>query len=323
MPFTAKRTFPFTFVENGVFEAKITKGMIESGILLSGVYNSVVTGAATSIRALAHPIKRILVIADNKYVKVIKGADLVTIPRVFEQTALAALIVPPSAVGVATYPNCEFNLPVFFCQPGIRDKDGRDSTDLPTWAYGDITLRVEMGSHADLFVGGAGSVNIPVGSMTFTQLDVADLTIVDPNATVRSLKLHVERYIELPVAAAALAALKLEIGNTSDIRAIVITQEDANGEPTNGIINTVTLKENNTTEIISGVPWRTIRTDNARLYGVTMPTGVAVLEFADDGDVRDIYRGSQKSKVDLFFNTNAVAGNIRAHLLTIERALGT
>lgn len=315
---TAKRSFPITFQENGVTEAKLTRGMVMLGLLLSVVYTATVTGAATSVRAAAMPIKSVSLIGDNgKVLHSIKGADLVAKARILEQTALAALIVPPSGVAVAAY-TAEAHLPIFFAQAFA---DNGDLTALPSYAYDDLTLRVEWGSHSEVFVGGAGSVAVAVGDASFTQLDAAGFPIADPQALARSLGVSVDRYKTQVAPAVATQELTISVPTTADIRAIMITAEDANGEPTNAIVNKITLLENNTTRVYSRVPWKSLRADNAKIYGVTMPTGVAVIEFAEDRDIRDIYEATLKDNVDLVLDVSAVAGSIRAHFITIERPI--
>lgn len=312
---TAKRSFPIAFIENGVTEAKLTRGMVMFGLVLSVVYSVTLTGAATSVRALALPIKRLSLIGDNgKVLHSIVPADAITKARLYEQTPLAALLTPPTVTTTGTQSG-EAHLPLFFKQAFA---DNGDLTSLPTFAYDDLTLRVEWGSVAELFVGGVGSVAVTVGNSTFTQLDAADFPMPDPIALARSLGVSVDRYKQAAATGVANREFPISVPVTADIRAIILTTEDANGEPTNAILNTVTLLENNSVRVYSNVPAKTLRADNAKIYGGTMPTGVCVIEFAEDGDISDIYAATKKDTVDLLLDVAAVAGNIRAHFVTIE-----
>lgn len=318
--FTAKRSYPIPFIENGTTEAKITRGMVMLGLMLSVVYAVNITVAGTAVRSISAPIKRITVIGDNgRILHSIKTADAINKARIYEQTALANLLTPVAGAGVANTTNLEANVPIMFAQPFSNNGT---LTSLPSFAYDDLTLRVEWGSVTDLVTGTpTGTVTVAAGAATFTQLDAAALAIPNPRALARTLGVSVDRYKEVAVTAVALSELTLSIPVTADLRSIVITTEDATGEPTNAILDKVTLLENNTTRVYSAVPQKTLRSDNAKVFGVAMPTGVSVLEFAEDYDIANIYPATRKDNLDLVFSTLAVAGTIRAHFCTIERPL--
>lgn len=326
--FTAKRSFPINNpvpVAGGTSLYAITKGMIEQGVLISVLYSVNVTGAGAAVRARSLPIRRISLIGDNnKTLQAWYARDLIAIAQIFEQTPLGALLVPASAAALANYTNLEAHVPLKFEQ--MRAKDS-DRTALPTYAYQNLTLAIEWGNVADLFTDGgtlAGAITFTANGATVTQLDYADVVI--PNANVarsiaRQMDVSVGRYLELVQGAVANAAAEIDLGTTADIRGLLLASElTSTGEPTNTIVNSVTLKEDRTLDVIAGVPWASLRAENSKHFGLTMPAGYAVIDFADDGDARrqSIYRATQKAKVQQLFNTAAVAGTVRVALLTIE-----
>lgn len=323
--FKAKRTFPIVPapVEGGTSEFRITPGMVQAGVVISVLYSTNVTGAGAAVRAYSLPIRRISLIGDNgKTLQSWKATDLIRVAQIWEQTPIGALLTPAAAAAVANYTGLEAHVPLMFEQP--RSPNG-DSTALPTFGYANLTLRIEWGTVADLFTNGgtlAGTVTFTANGATVTQLDYADLVIPNGLALVRSMPVSVGRYAaEMIQAAAANPAAEIDLGTTANIRAIMIVSElTSTGEPTNTIVNKVTLQEDNTNNVFSAVPWASIRADNGKHFGLTLPTGVAVIDFAEDGviDLNAIYRATQKSKVKLLLDTAAVAGTVRAALLTIE-----
>jgi hypothetical protein len=325
MPFLAKRSFPIVPlpVDSGSSDFKLTRGMVEAGVLVSVLYSANVTAAGTAVRARSIPIKRILLKDDvGNTLQMWRAADLVSVAQVFEQAAVGGMLVPASAFAIANYTALEAHIPLMFEQYGANIKN-RDMTALPTFAFKDpgLTLTIEWGSVFDLFVTGgalAGLITFTANGAVVTQLDYADAQIKNGAALARIMPQSINRYLEVVQAAVATDPLSIDIGNTANIRGIILTQElTSTGEPTNTIINNVSFVEDNTLSVFARVPWASIRADNAKHFGVTMPTGVAVIDFAESGDMKDIYRATQKNKVRLDFSTAAVAGTIRAALLTV------
>lgn len=308
--------------DGGVSEMKLTPGMILSGLMLSVLYSVNVTTAGAAVRTRSLPIKRVSLIGDNgKYIHSIKGVDLITKALIFEQTPVGALLVPASGFAIANYTALEAHVPIFFRQPHA---DNGDKTSLPTYAYQNLTLRVEWGSVTDLLTGTpVGPITFTANGQTVTQIGAAGLGLdaMRGAAIARILKLSVDRYVEVTQGAVAATDLELKIGNTSDVRAMLLTSElTSTGEPTDTIVNSLRLTENNSVNVYASVPWKTLKAENARVFGLTMPTGVALIDFAEDRDIDNIYPASLKDAVSMFFNTAAVAGTIRAHLMTIERS---
>lgn len=315
--FTSQTTLPVAFVENGQTDVSLTRGMLMTGLMLSVLYAVTLTSAATSIRANAVPIKSIQVLGDNnKVFHTIVPTDAVNKARIFEQTPLAAIIAPPTVTTTGTQ-NAEAHIPLFFRQPGINLVNAA-LTDLPSWAFDNLTLRINWGSVNEVFVGGVGSVAAPTGNCAVIQNQLAGIAIPNPAQYARALGLSVDRYKPVAAPAAAQTEFSIPLALTADIRALLITSEDANGELTNGIINSFTLKEDSTTVLFGALPWKSVRVDNAKRYGVTMPPGVAVLDWADDGDITDIYNHNGRRNLDLILNVTANAGTIRVLTMSIE-----
>lgn len=328
--FLSKKSYPINPlpVDSGTSDYAVTRGMIEAGLVITVPYSVNVTGAGTAVRARSLPIKRVSLIGDNgKTLQAWKAQDLIALAQIWEQTPVGALIVPASAATVANYTGLQAHIPLMFKQPSSPKGD---ATNLPTFGYANLTLRIEWGSVATLFTDpgtltGTITFTAPsggVGGPMVTQLDVADFPIPSAEAglaLVRSMPVAVGRYIEMTQTAVANAAAELDLGTTANIRGILITAElGTTGEPTDTIVNAVSLQEDNTNYVFTSVPWTAIRADNSKHFGITMPTGIAVIDFAEDGDIFNIYRAVQKSKVKLILNTAAVAGTVRAALLTIE-----
>jgi hypothetical protein len=315
---TTKRTYPLAFIENGITEIKLPRNHVELHGMVSVKYADNVTVAGTAVRARGSPIKRISLIGDNgKVLHSIKPQDAIRKAEIYEQTALAQLVTVAAGAGIANNTNLTADIPLFFRQPFAENGD---LTSLPTWIYDELTLRIEWGGHAEVIVGGTGAVTVATGDATFTLMGAADFgRIADPIAFGRSLGVSVDRYKEAATGGAAATEFTIELPTTADVRALLVVAEDANGEPTNALINKITLLENNTVRVYSGVAARALRADNARVFGVGMPPGTYVLEFAEDMDIASIYGATAKDDLDLVLDVAAVAGAVvRVHQITIE-----
>lgn len=314
---TTKRTYPLAFIENGITEIKLPRNHVELHGMVSVAYSDNVTVAGTAVRARGTPIKRISLIGDNgKVLHSIKPQDAIRKAEIYEQTATSLLVTPPAGFGIAVHTGSA-DIPLFFRQPFA---DNGDLTALPTWIYDELTLRIEWGGHAELIVGGTGAVSVAVGASTFTLMGAADFgRIADPIAFGRSLGVSVDRYKEAATGGGAATEFTIELPTTADVRALLVVAEDANGQPTDALINKITLLENNTVRVYSSVAARALRADNARVFGVAMPPGTYVLEFAEDMDIASIYGATAKDDLDLVLDVAAVAGAVvRVHQITIE-----
>lgn len=308
------------FAENETREVKLAKGFLEEGLVISGDYTATVTADATSVRAYACPIKSISLIGDGgKAIHTVKPADLIAEQLIYEQAPLAAMLTVPSGITAAGGPYTgQFNIPLPFKEP-FADKG--DVTMMPTWMYDELTLRVEWGSHAELYVGGSGSVAMSVAP-SVVQAGVEDdfRALGDPFEWGAQLLRSLRGYKEETVTAVADSEYTIELPRTADYRSIIIATVDANGEPVDTILNKVTLLVNNNNRQVSNIPRSAIRADNAKIFGVTMPTGYHVLEFAEDKDIipPNILPARQFTALDLVINKLAVAGKIRVYYKRLE-----
>lgn len=317
--FVAKRTFPINPlpVDGGTSTHTLTPGQLEEGVLISVLYSANVTAVGTAVRTYSMPVRRISLVAGSTTLQQWRASDLIRIAQIFEQTPIGALLVPASGVAIANYTNLEAHIPLMFRQPGRGDKN--DATSIPTWAYkkgvNDLQLVIEWGSVTDLLTGApTGAVTFTARGATVTQLDYADVAIPgnDSMAFARQFPVNLSSYKELVQLAVANTEAEIDIGTLVNIRALmIVTELTSTGEPTNTLVNKITLKEDNSLNVHENLPWASIRADNAKHFGLTLPTGVAILDFAEDGDIFKIYRAQQKQSVKMILDTAAVAGTVR------------
>lgn len=329
----SKRAFNFNTqpVDGGTTTYSLSPGMVESGFTISAPYSANVTAVGLAVRVYPLPVRRVIV-ADKfgNTLHIWRARDLVPFAQIYEQTPLAAQFTGPSGFAIANYTGLICHLHLTFDQigPKISPEDGM-RTGLPTFAYGKdgLLVTVEWGSVTDLLTGTPtgtitfGPASAAAGAPIIEQIDYADLRIPNPRQFASQMDIAVNRYKEISQAAAtANAALELPLDTDANIRALMLIQETANGEPTETLVDTVTMTEDNVLSPYVNRPWATIKAENAKHFGLTMPTGIVVIDFAEDGNVdRDaIYRAVDKNKVSLFFKTEAVIGTVRAAMLTIK-----
>lgn len=306
-----------TFAENATREVRLNKGFLEEGLLISAKYTDTISVAATSVRAFPIPIKQIQLVADGgKVLHSVRPGDLAREAQIYEQSALAPIITPPPAVGVGAQAG-EFNLFLPFKEPFAAEGA---ITNLPTWIFDELLLKIEWGGHAEVMVGGTGVITVQ--QLDVVQVGVQDdfSALGDPFVWGRQLLRSIRSFKEEVVTAVADQNFTIELPRTTDFRSIVLVTLDANLEPINTIINRVTLEIDSTLRQVSRVPYNSIRSDNAKLFGVALPNGVSILEFAEDQDIvpPNILEATKMSKLDLIIDKAAVAGTIRVYQKRIE-----
>lgn len=331
--YLAQRTFDINPapVEGGTSNVKLVRGAVEAGVQIDVLYSVNVTTTGAAVRAYSLPVRRISLIGTNtggngNTLKVWTASDLIRIAQVLEQAPIGGLIVPASGFGVANYTGLEAHIPLMFNQPSKINNP--DMTAIPTFAYSELTLKIEWGTVVDLLTGTpVGPITFTAGGATVTQLDYADLPIPTTEAglvVTRSLFRSIDRWADMTQGAAANLKAEIDLGTSENIARILIVSElTSTGEPTNTIIDRISIQEDNTNYVHQDLPWTTLRADNARQFGLTLPVGMAILDFADNGNaqINDIYRATQKGKVKLLIKTLAVAGTVRAAIMGIAPPL--
>lgn len=299
-----------TFVANSTQEVKLQPGYLEEGFTVRIDGSVTVSGAASSVQPRASLLKEIRLVVDKGVVlQDWLAHDLVIEQEIYEQNLEANQITPPSGTGTGTYTFSSTHT-VTLREP-FAGKLG-DLTMLPSWLYNTLTLQLIFGDFTSLFSGGAGTL----GAITVqvSQNGVVDYPMPKEfagNAVAfgRALGRAIKTYDQESFAS-ALPTFTIDVPLTDDIRSMVLLAYNNSGALDDTVINNVTLKVNGNTEVVSRVGWTSLKGENARVFGVAMPTGVAILESSEDQDIRHIYEVTGYSKASLIFNT-AAAGSVR------------
>lgn len=303
-----RRVEGFTFSENGTTSTKLPKGLLERGLLITGAGILTISGAGSAVRTRGTPIRRIALHADNGVVlHSVVPSDLIREAELYEQTALSALVSPPPAATVAAHA-FSFAIPLMFVEPFAAMGN---VTALPTWVYQELTLVIDWGSHAQLVVGGAGAITTMAVALTALGAESDFSGMGDARVWGRDMGRSMRSYVQVAAPGAASQEFAIEIARTADIRSLIIVTEDANGVPTDGILNDVTLQIDNIRRQFSRVPIAAIKVNNSKVFGIAPPVGTYVLEFADDRDIANVLEATRMSDLRLILNTTAVAGTIR------------
>ena len=309
----------FTFLENRVTQVKLPKGFLEEGLVITGDYDDTITTIATSVRTYGCPIRVIRLVGDGgKVIHSATPADLIAEALVYEAAGLADMVSPPAAVAVGVQPG-RFAIPLMFAEP-FSGKD-RLRTALATWAYDELTLEIEWGSHAEIYVGGVGSITRMNLSLTAEGAEADYSGMGNPFEWAGRLHRMLRGYKTVAIAGAAVGT-PIELLRTADVRSIFIWTLDANGVPVDTMLDKITLQLNDSRNLFTAVAARAIKSSNSKLYGlgVPMPTGLYILEFAEDQDIFDVLPARGLTSLNLFVDTLAVAGSIRVFQRRIESA---
>lgn len=316
------------FSENNIKDVKLPRGTLYDSITIDVPWRSTVTADATAVRTRGAPIKYVQLIGDaNKVHYSAKLQDIIRMDELFGKASLAQILTSPSGVTAAGGPY-----------------DARVKITIPltsTWAYaGELTalaswrqskdpiLRIAWGSHAEVYRGGTGSVALQPSQTTHALLGNIENFSLGGMTTAQygdALGVKVESYDEKTYTTAQ-TNLRQEIPNTADVRALVITGEDTNGDPLSELEMakiSFDMVENTLARVQAGVNLGVLRAQNARQFGYSngLPPGVAVLDFADDLDIVHIYPATKKNKVELIFTTATPAAGtytLRTHIIGIE-----
>jgi len=316
------------FTENVAVDTEIKRGPMFDKLIIDVPWTSTVTADATAVRTRGAPIKTISFIGDaNKTYYSAKLQDIIRMQEIFKAASLAQILTSPSGVTAAGGPYTgRVKLTIPFTSPHA---DMGELTSLASWRISkDPKLRIEWGSHAQVYRGGTGSTAVTSGLAHVMLVSVSGFAVpagMNVNEYGDSLGVKVETYDEKTYTAAN-AALKQEVPTTADLRAIVITGEDNNGDPLSEAEMakiSFDLKENTYSTVQAGINLGTLRAQNVEDYGFSsaLPPGTAVLDFADDKDILNLYLATTKASVDLVFNVAVPAAGtytLRCHFIGIE-----
>lgn len=317
---TLRRIDGLAFRENDTTEVAIPRGFLEAELRLSLVYTATLTVAGTAVKPRGTPIRRVQLVTDGgRVLQSFRPESVIKELEVFEQTALAAINSPPTGFGVGANAGA-VDLVIPF-----RSMHANDPmlTALPTWVYESVILRIEWGTVADVFVGGAvaGTFTAAVVSLSAAGVDDDFTALGDPYAWGRQLLRLNRTYVERPAPAAAQLEYAFELPRTAAIRAVMIETLDANGLGVNTILNAVTLEVNGQLRPVARMFARQIQAGNAKTYGVAMPAGLYVIDFAEDRDTLDILMATDFTTLVALLDVTAIAGTIRMHLIRHEPSL--
>ena len=227
-----RRQFLANLTENGAFTFDLGRGADIESVMIRITGTANVTTAGTAVRAMAPTqlLKRIELIADGKN-------TICSAPGWFltkgQKRAQTGYMLPPTAATIAAY-SVEMNAILDQALiDGIRPKD----SNLRTAGMSLLQLRLTTGALTDLFTG------TPAGSMTVFQCEIVTVeTIEQPDEKgniTRPLYLQKRSYQDIAISASnANQQVILPVGNA--LRGVTILAT-INGEPSNAVVNNVTL----------------------------------------------------------------------------------
>lgn len=307
------------FGDSQQFDVPLPKGQLLSGLVLSVQYTDTVTVASAAARTYGSPLSEFFIIGDGgKAIINLRPQTALKIAQLYEQAALGSIVNPPTSLATGAQVGT-IDLPIMFAEPFA---DRGLATLLPTWLYDNILFRARWGSHANVYQGGTGALSLGAGQQVqlsgiAAQSDFSKLG--DPFVWAKKLSRQLLGYQEVAAPGAVNAQFSIPLPRTADYRSLIIETEDANGQPTDNIINTITLLVDNTVRQFNVVPYTSQRAENAKVFGVqAMPTGLVILEFAEDRDITHLLQARRMTDLQLVLDVKATAGTIRVSHNRIE-----
>lgn len=158
---------------------------------------------------------------------------------------------------------------------GYRPKDSAFQAELANL----LQLRVTTGALSELVTPGGSTVL----TLASANLDVYMHTLHEPENQQGEPKAVRKRTTQTITYTSANSNYRLRLPTGNVIRHITIHAKDS-GAPSNSLVNSVQLAINGI-DIRKSATWAALRSENYARTGVTAPTGFAVLDSADAGDV--------------------------------------
>jgi hypothetical protein len=312
------------FSENNTTEVRLPKGMLLSELLLSGSYTDTIAGAsATAAKTYGAPIKTISLVADGgKVLHTARPADLIREGQIYEQCFITDINAPPTVLTVGAQTG-SFDIPLPFVEPFANQGY---TTALPTFIYDELILRVEWGSHAQIYQPGASTGIVTIAatqSINVTGIAMQEnfVPLGDPFVWGRKLSRSLRSFKEVALPGAAQTNFTIDLPRTADIRSLLITFEDANSQPSDALCNFVTLEVDNNLRQFNTMLYRALRSNNSKVFGMIgtgMPKGCCVLDFAEDRDITKILEATKMTALNLILDVPATAGTVRVFQKRIE-----
>lgn len=301
--------------ENGQATFDLSRGYDYESIHIRITANVNVTTAGTAVRALApcQLLKRMELIADGKN-------TIASVPgwwlRLNTRRSNSGYQLPPTAATIATYA-VEFNGILDQAMiDGVRPKD----SNLRTAKMSLLQARFTFGALADLFTGS------PAGTITAFQIELITVETVElPGADGKisdPLYLQKRSYQDISLPASnANAQVILPVGNA--LRGVTILAT-VNGEPSNSVINNVTLASG--VDVRFNLPGPALQRLTSMDYegiGIvsnyatwacssSLPTGIYEVDLMRNGGndvkVTDAWDLSKASEAKLILDVNGGAG---------------
>lgn len=315
MPIISKRrVLGLAHQPGGVTEVALQRGFLEESLSID-VTGTLTLSVIGDVRAYSLPIKRVELVADNgKVLASVMAADLIKEQVIYEQNPAAAQYLAPLGT-VAAHP-FRVNLLLPFREPfsgqlGVL-------TTLPTFIYQNLTLRVTWSSVDEMVAGATGAFSNVV--VEVAQYGTRGFSVPPQFSSVeqfgRSLGKALRTYDDVAWVGAQ-DRVTHELRRTADVRSLIISAFNAAGEPSDTVVQNLSLIANNVDAIVSEMGWGQLRADSARTFGVQMPTGVVVLDSAEDQDITDIFEATKWSAFDLRLKTSAT-GSVRVAYKAFE-----
>lgn len=312
----------FAYTEGATQEIKLPKGYLEQGLVFEGSYTHNPTTDGTAVREFPTFIERISVIGDGgRMLHDVRPRDLMREAMIYEQMPKTEMVSGPSTVTAAGGAKTgRFTFPLQFREPFADKGDAGELLALPSWMYDEITIRVTYGNRDSIVRGGTGTLSDVAFSVTAVGIQDDWSQLGDPRVWGAAFRRNLRSFRSVALDASAETERTIELPRTAPFRSIVVITEDADGEGADTLLNELTLELNNNIRQFSRVPYRTLRMENARVFGVSLPPGVAVIEFAEDADIGDgsIFEAQLLTAANLILNRAAVAGTLTLLYKRIE-----
>jgi hypothetical protein len=293
-------------------EFTMDRGYLEDSVTIGYRGTMQVNGAGVAVKPQGTLVRSVEIRDTNgDLMHAVSGSDLITESLILEQAQLASLLTVPTGAGVATYTvsgHVTINFKSLFADNGHL-------TRLPTWMYPRaLKVRVIWGDVTDLLTG-TPTANLytitPYVQANGVALKPDEYVVgrqrVDPQTYGAFLGRMYRGVIDV-VPKGAGQVDNVLLPDTRDIRAVIAVAMTLNNAAdtldnpasyNDALISTLGVWVNGTTPIIGDVDYQQHRALSSIIYGVGMPSGRAILDFAEDRDITRILEAPK-------FNTSHV-----------------
>lgn len=182
---------------------------------------------------------------------------------------------------------------------------------LPTHAFSSLELLITWETVANLNDGDRDTI-------TGGSVDIHRLEEINEGQSVSGIPLILHKTVN--VGASSVTSVEKDVRSGNVLQGVLVIPLDANGDPTDSLVETVTVLQDGVKFHLAEEPWDSLREDNKADFELdALPTGWAIVNFDKFGDGSQALRTAEMNTLEFQFALTSTA-DASIRLVPIEIA---